>query len=58
MNIRIISLSYGTDSSQADEVDPLSLAVERAWNAGIVVVVAAGNDGNNTDCATRRPTPT
>jgi serine protease AprX len=46
MNIRVINLSYGTDGTQAYEVDPLSLAVERAWNAGIVVVVAAGNDGN------------
>ena len=26
-------------------LDPLAYAVERAWNAGIVVVVAAGNDG-------------
>ncbi len=25
--------------------DPLAYAVERAWQAGIVVVVAAGNDG-------------
>ena len=46
MNIRVISLAYGTDSSQAYQVDPLSDAVERAWHAGIVVVVAAGNDGN------------
>jgi serine protease AprX len=27
-------------------VDPLAQAVEKAWLAGIVVVVAAGNDGN------------
>ncbi len=46
MNIRVINLAYGTDGTQAYEVDPLSLAVERAWHAGIVVVVAAGNDGN------------
>ena len=48
MNIRVITLAYGTDGTQGYEVDPLSLAVERAWNAGIVVVVAAGNDGNNS----------
>jgi serine protease AprX len=47
MNIRVINLAYGTDD------DPLSLAVERAWNAGIVVVVAAGNDGNSA--ALRNP---
>lgn len=46
MNIRIITLAYGTDGTQPYQVDPLSHAVERAWNAGIVVVVAAGNDGN------------
>jgi serine protease AprX len=44
-NIRVLNLSYGTDSVQAADVDPLSYAVERAWKAGIVVVAAAGNDG-------------
>jgi serine protease AprX len=46
MDIRIINLAYGTDGRQAYEIDPLAHAVERAWNAGIVVVTAAGNDGN------------
>jgi len=46
MNIRVINLAYGTDGVQPYQIDPLSHAVERAWNAGIVVVVAAGNDGN------------
>ncbi len=46
-NIRVLSLSYGTDSVQPWQVDPLSHAVERAWHAGIVVVVAAGNDGQD-----------
>ena len=46
MNIRVINLAYGTDGVQPYQVDPLSHAVERAWKAGIVVVVAAGNDGN------------
>ena len=45
MNIRVINLAFGTDSVQDHEVDPLSFAVEQAWKAGIVVVVAAGNDG-------------
>ena len=45
MNVRVISLSYRTDSTQLYEVDPLAAAVERAWRAGIVVVVSAGNDG-------------
>ncbi len=46
MNIRVLHLAYGTDSLQPYEIDPLAQAVEKAWQAGIVVVVAAGNDGN------------
>ena len=45
MNIRVINLSYGTNSSQSFLVDPLAFAVEQAWKAGIVVVTAAGNTG-------------
>ncbi len=45
LNIRVINLSYGTDSDQPYQESPLAYAVERAWEAGIVVVVAAGNDG-------------
>jgi len=46
-NIRVLNLSYGTSSSQDPAVDPLAHAVENAWRAGIVVVVAAGNDGES-----------
>jgi serine protease AprX len=45
LNIRVLNLSYGTDSSQSYDVDPLAFAVEQAWNAGIFVVTATGNDG-------------
>jgi serine protease AprX len=45
MNIRVMNLSFGTDSVQSYQVDPLAYAVEVAWRHGIVVVVAAGNDG-------------
>jgi serine protease AprX len=45
LNIRVISLSYGTDSAQAYGADPLAQAAEQAWKHGIVVVAAAGNDG-------------
>ena len=44
-NIRVLNLSYGTDSVQSPVTDPLAHAVENAWRAGIVVVAAAGNDG-------------
>jgi serine protease AprX len=45
MDIRVLNLSYGTDSSQSYLVDPLAFAAEQAWKAGIVVVAAAGNAG-------------
>jgi serine protease AprX len=45
LNIRVINLSFGTDSLQDPKFDPLSYAVEAAWRAGIVVVVSVGNDG-------------
>jgi serine protease AprX len=45
LNIRVINLAYGTDSTQAASVDPLAYAVENAWRHGIVVVAAGGNDG-------------
>jgi len=44
-NIRVINLSYGTNSLQPYQKDPLAFAVEQAWKAGIVVVAAAGNTG-------------
>jgi serine protease AprX len=44
-NIRVLNLSYGTNSTQSYDVDPLAYAVEQAWRHGIVVVAAAGNSG-------------
>ncbi len=46
MNIRVINLSYGTDSTAGYKTDPLTFAVENAWRHGITVVVAGGNDGS------------
>jgi serine protease AprX len=45
LNIRVINLSYGTNSTQPYQIDPLAYAVEQAWKAGIVVVAAGGNYG-------------
>ena len=45
MNIRVINLAYGTDAIVDYKADPLARAVENAWQKGIVVVVAGGNDG-------------
>src|SRR3954447_4148982 len=44
-DIRVVNLSWGTDASRGYGVDPLDRAVERAWAAGLVVVVSAGNQG-------------
>lgn len=45
LNIRVLNLSFGTDSLQDPAVDPLARAVEYAWTSGIVVVAAGGNEG-------------
>src|SRR5437762_734892 len=45
LNIRVINLSYGTNSTQVYTLDPLAYAVEQAWKHGIVVVAAGGNSG-------------
>lgn len=44
-NIRVINLSLGRGVFESYKKDPLCKAVEKAWKAGIVVVVAAGNYG-------------
>jgi len=45
--IKVLNLSLGTDSAQTYQTDPFDYAVERAWQAGIAVVVSAGNLGPN-----------
>jgi len=42
-NIRVANLSIGT--ADVGSADPLVRAVEAAWDAGIVMLVAAGNNG-------------
>ncbi len=59
LNIRVLNLSYGSPSTQDYTLDPLTYAVEAAWRQGIVVVVAAGNDGTNkVDLANPAQDPT
>ncbi len=50
--VRVINLSYGTDSTQSYGVDPLAAAAENAWNHGIVVVTSGGNGGAATNSLT------
>jgi serine protease AprX len=50
--IRVINLSLGFSTQQSAIIDPLDFAVERVWNAGLVVVAAAGNGGSGTPSIT------
>jgi len=51
-NIRVINLSLGRPVFESYKLDPLCQAVEAAWNAGITVVVAAGNSGRDNSHST------
>lgn len=42
-NIKVVCMSFG--STPIDNKDPMMLGAEALWQAGIVVVAAAGNDG-------------
>jgi serine protease AprX len=44
-NIRVINMSLGRPVFESYTLDPVDQAVEAAWQAGIVVVTAAGNNG-------------
>jgi len=48
LNIRVVNMSFGTDSYQSYVYDPLAYAAEMAWHAGIVVAAAVGNTGWKT----------
>jgi serine protease AprX len=43
--IRVLNLSFGAQPQSNYWDDPLNQAVMKAWQAGIVVVTAAGNEG-------------
>jgi serine protease AprX len=45
--IKVMNLSLGSDSSQSYKLSPLNFAVQKAWKAGIAVVVSAGNSGSD-----------
>src|SRR5581483_10085441 len=45
LNIRVLNLSFGTDSTQPYTLDPLAYAAEVAWRNGIVVVGAVDTQG-------------
>ncbi|MDD3653142.1 MAG: S8 family peptidase [Desulfotomaculaceae bacterium] len=45
LNIRVLNLSLGSAATESYKSDPACQAVEKAWSSGIVVCVAAGNEG-------------
>ncbi len=54
-DIDVVNLSLRSTQAESYLTDPLDAAVEAAWNAGIVVVVAAGNDGTDADAVSYAP---
>jgi len=47
-NIRVVNLSVGAAVNESYWTDPLTLAVKRVVDAGVVVVAASGNFGKNS----------
>jgi serine protease AprX len=54
-NIRVINLSLSSAAAESYTTDPLDAAVEQAWNSGITVVAAAGNEALTSDGVTFSP---
>jgi subtilisin family serine protease len=51
-NIRVLNLSLSALQTVPYFMDPLNRAVEKAWQAGLVVVAAAGNNGPSAETIT------
>jgi serine protease AprX len=54
-DIKVVNLSLGKPVSESYATDPLVLATEQLWDAGMVVVVAAGNHGHSGYFTTTSP---
>jgi serine protease AprX len=52
-NLKVLNLSFGTDSKQSYSLDPLDYAVEQVWRSGVFVSVAAGNLGSGASTITK-----
>ena len=50
-NLRVVTMSFGTAAVESYRNDPLCVAVRRLVDAGIVVVVSAGNHGKDASGA-------
>ncbi len=52
-SIDVVNLSFGNDSKQSAYASPLNYAVQKVWDAGIVVVASAGNLGSQNGTVTK-----
>jgi serine protease AprX len=55
LGIRVVNLSLNSTWAESYRTDPLAAAAEQAWNAGLVVVTAAGNRGTDADAVSYAP---
>jgi serine protease AprX len=55
LGIRVVNMSLNSSVAQSYLTDPLDAAAEAAWNAGLVVVTAAGNRGADSDAVSYAP---
>jgi serine protease AprX len=53
--IRVVNLSLSSTVADSYLTDPLDAAVESAWFSGLVVVAAAGNEGEAPDAVSYAP---
>src|SRR5215217_1629205 len=53
--IRVVNLSLNSSQAQSYRDDPRDAAAEAAWFAGLVVVTAAGNRGDEPDAVSYAP---
>lgn len=45
LNIKVLNLSFGSEVETLYNVDPINVALMKAWQEGITVVASAGNTG-------------
>ncbi len=49
LDVSVLTLAFDAGEIDSYRTDPVAAALERAWDAGIVVVTAAGNQGPTSD---------
>lgn len=45
LNIKVLNLSFGSEAETMYHIDPINVALMKAWQEGITVVASAGNTG-------------